>query len=597
LGNNNATASFSGVISHDLGITKTGTGMQTFTGANTYVGATTINAGTLQIGNGGTTGALSTSSTITNNATLVFNRSDAVTQGVHFSGAAISGSGALIKAGAGTLTLSGSNTYSGDTRISAGTLAITHASALLNSTLNLDATDAGAVTFSQNSTLGGLAGSRNLDMGGRTLSIGNNNASTTYSGILSNGALTKIGDGTLTLTGSSTYSDGTRVNGGTLTAGHASAFGAGAITLASGATLDLANLVVTNAITNNGGTIRGGTINGTVSGTSNVSGGQTIFDSTIAGGARIDVASTGTASFGSGAVIQTGATIANNGVLSVSRSAASGALAFASTVSGSGRFRLEGGIARLDAANTYTGNTVITGSGSVLKIGAAGSFANSPTIVVGDASSTGATLDLTAKSGTFTIGGSQTLKGGGTIQIAADGVLDVQGTFTPGNSPGLFTYDGGTTLLSGQTIIEILGANRATLASHGTDPYYDAVNVINGGVLTFGGTLTLDITGTYADNTVFDLFTASGGGSLTGNFSSIAFAPSSLYGGLTFTSGTANPKLWNSTATSGGQSFTFDAAAGSLVIVPEPDTIIFAGVGIMVAGWSAWKRRCHARRS
>jgi fibronectin-binding autotransporter adhesin len=599
LGNNNATASFSGVINngagHDLGITKTGTGTQTFTGANTYTGATTINAGTLQIGNGGTTGSLSLSSTIANNATLVFNRSNNIAQGTDFTAAAISGSGALIKAGAGTLTLSGSNTFSGDTRISAGTLAITHASALLNSTLNLNAADAGAVTFSQSSTLGGLSGSRNFNMGGRTLSIGNNNASTTYSGILSNGALTKIGNGTLTLSGSSTYSDGTWVNGGTLTAGHASAFGTGAITLASGATLDLANLVITNAITNNGGTIRGGTINGTVSGTSNVSGGQTTFDSTIASGARIDVASTGTASFGSGAAIQAGAVIANNGVLSVSRTAASGALAFSSAVSGSGRFRLEAGIARLDAANTYTGNTVITGSGSMLKLGAAGSFANSPTIVIGDASSTGAILDLTAKSGTFAIGGSQTLKGGGTIQLASNGVLDVQGTFAPGNSPGLFTYDGGTTLLSGETIIEILGANRATLASHGTDPYYDAVNVINGGTLTFGGTLTLDIAGSYDDNTVFELFTASSGGILTGNFSSIEFAPSSLYGGLTFTSGTANPKLWTSTATSSGQSFTFDAAAGSLVIVPEPDTIIFAGIGIAMAGWSVWKRRRIAR--
>ncbi len=49
-------------------------------GANTYTGGTTISAGTLQIGNGGTTGSLSTSNTITDNASLIFNRTNAVTQ-------------------------------------------------------------------------------------------------------------------------------------------------------------------------------------------------------------------------------------------------------------------------------------------------------------------------------------------------------------------------------------------------------------------------------------------------------------------------------------------------------------------------------------
>jgi hypothetical protein len=64
-----------------------------------------------------------------------------------------------------------------------------------------------------------------------------------------------------------------------------------------------------------------------------------------------------------------------------------------------------------------------------------------------------------------------------------------------------------------------------------------------------------------------------------------------VYSGLTFTAGLANPKLWTSTATSGGQSFTFDAAAGTLAIVPEPGAIALAGVGIAMAGWSLRRRR------
>jgi fibronectin-binding autotransporter adhesin len=125
-------------------------------------------------------------------------------------------SGGLTKTGSGTLTLSGTNTYSGNTRVSLGALAITNASALLNSTLDLNALDSGTVSFSQDSTLGGLTGSRSLNMGGRTLSIGSNNATTTYSGALSNGALTKIGTGVLTLTGSNTFAGPATISGGTL---------------------------------------------------------------------------------------------------------------------------------------------------------------------------------------------------------------------------------------------------------------------------------------------------------------------------------------------------------------------------------------------
>ena len=85
------------------------------TGANTYTGATTISAGTLPLGNGGTTGSVA--GNIVDNSALVFNRSDALT----YAGL-ISGAGAVTKIGAGTLSLTGDNTYTGATTISAGTL-------------------------------------------------------------------------------------------------------------------------------------------------------------------------------------------------------------------------------------------------------------------------------------------------------------------------------------------------------------------------------------------------------------------------------------------------------------------------------------------
>ncbi|WP_395746032.1 autotransporter-associated beta strand repeat-containing protein [Prosthecobacter sp.] len=110
-------------------LTKSGTGSWVLTATNGYTGATTISGGTLQIGDGGTTGSLSASSVLNNNGTLAFNRSDALTQGTDFA-SVISGSGGVTQAGSGTLTLNGDNTYTGGTNIKSGTLEVTGNNAL-----------------------------------------------------------------------------------------------------------------------------------------------------------------------------------------------------------------------------------------------------------------------------------------------------------------------------------------------------------------------------------------------------------------------------------------------------------------------------------
>ncbi len=110
-----------GVISGGGSLNKTGSGSLILAGTNTYAGGTTITAGTLQVGNGGTTGNLS--GDVMNNAVLTFNRSDNISYG-----GIISGTGLLNKEGAGVLALTGdSSGFGGHMFVNDGTLAISGA--------------------------------------------------------------------------------------------------------------------------------------------------------------------------------------------------------------------------------------------------------------------------------------------------------------------------------------------------------------------------------------------------------------------------------------------------------------------------------------
>ena len=104
----------------DGGLTKLGSGTLTLSGNNIYTGPTTLSAGTLQVGNGGTSGSLGTDTgAITDNGTLAYDRSDNLSVAN-----VISGVGGLTKLGGGTLTLTGMNTFTGPLNIDAGTLAV-----------------------------------------------------------------------------------------------------------------------------------------------------------------------------------------------------------------------------------------------------------------------------------------------------------------------------------------------------------------------------------------------------------------------------------------------------------------------------------------
>ena len=130
----------SGSIGSGGALAKQGSGTLTIdnSGVNTWSGGTTIGGGTLQVGNGGTTGNLGAGN-VTNNASLVFDRSDNISLAN-----SISGSGSLTKNGNGVLSLNASSTYSGTTLVNAGAL-------LLDGTLS----GGGLLTSAAGTTLGG----------------------------------------------------------------------------------------------------------------------------------------------------------------------------------------------------------------------------------------------------------------------------------------------------------------------------------------------------------------------------------------------------------------------------------------------------------
>jgi len=243
---NGYALSVSGALSGPGSLEKTGSGTLTLAASNTYSGGTTVSAGTLQLGDGTANNGY-VAGTIADNAALNFANPSAQA----FMGA-IFGSGSLTKSGTGTLTLSGSNMFTGGTTVAAGTLALGSTAALLQSTL--DTSGGGALSFGNlaAATLGGLQGSGSLVLNntasaGVSLTVGNNKASTTLSGSLSgSGSLVKVGSGTLTLAASNTYSGTTTISGGMLAAG-----AAGALSPYSGMTLSggtLANLAFPNAV-------------------------------------------------------------------------------------------------------------------------------------------------------------------------------------------------------------------------------------------------------------------------------------------------------------------------------------------------------------
>jgi fibronectin-binding autotransporter adhesin len=375
--------------------------------------------------------------------------------------------------------------------------------------------DSGSMTFTGN---GILAKSNTLEV--ITKITNGVPSATTFSGIIEGlGSLNKDGPGTLVLAAANAYTGTTHVSVGTLRVGAANAIpSASAVTVASGATLDLNNFSNTIGSLGGEGTVTLGT-GAITSGADNTS---TTFGGFISGnGGRLIKTGTGTFAV-SGANTYTGGTTLLSGTLLVGNNSALGL----------GTLTLQNGTlqasAAVNVANSFTVNgAAMVGGGNDLTFTGAGSLSN--TLIVTNTART-------------TIASS--LSGSGALEEAAGtGMLLLM---APNN------YSGGTTLRSGVLILftdsalgsgsvalngGILQANRAlTLANPFTSGGQASIGGSNN--LTFSGAGTLLTASTLAvANTATTTFSASisGGGALaeTAGTGSLVLATANFYGGGT----------------------------------------------------------------
>ena len=475
----NASDEFSGVITGGGALTLSG-GSETLSGGNIYSGGTTINAGTLQIGNGGTTGSIT--GNVTDDGSLVFNRSDAVT----FDGA-ISGSGSLTQAGTGTVTLTALG-YLGKITINDGsTLAVADVgggAATLGEVVDNGTFDtSGSNGFV---TAHSLSGNGVVKLG--TLGLTLDDAAGHFSGVISGGGIELFNAdaataGTETLSGINTYSGRTDIVNGTLVLmGGGSIADSGVVDV--GGTLDISG-------TNDGARIKNLIGNGSV-----LLGGQTltITDETNLFGGE-----------------------------------------FGGSISGAGGVTLSGGSLRLTGANTYTGLTMID-AGATLQLGDGNAVGAIDGSVVGDVVDNGsfvfnhwadATYDgvisgtgyVTQEGhGTLTLRGANTFSGGvnidsGTLSIASNGNL--------GGADGTLTMSFGTleTTASfnlGRNVA--LQADSAFEPDSGSDLSIAGLITGNGMLIMKGaGTLILSGVNMYSGGTTINAGTLQASRSLPGD--------------------------------------------------------------------------------
>jgi len=481
-GTNTGNNEIGGIISNGLGggavaITKTGAGKWVLSGVNTYTGGTGIDAGVLNIQDGSALGGVGNGTTVAAGATLeleggisvgaealalsgtlsnvsganswagaislggdaaitnedadILDVFDLTTvalgtytltvsgAGETIANAAISGTGDLVKEGAGILSLNSEAEYTGATTVTEGTLRLSVVDAIATSSdVTVDDT---LDIYARNQTVASLAGAAtglvtSSLAGAVTLTTGGNDSDTTFAGVIEDGAgtlsLAKEGIGTFTVSGVNTYTGTMTITGGTLSVADADGLGdtSGNTTVGEFGTLDINNVAIAvgEDVTVNGGTITGTGAGASLAGTVTLGADSTVGGAgtlTLSGAIGESVAS-GIEKTGAGTVnlnaanTYTGLTTVSAGILSVGDPAGLGDVSGNTTVGASGTLDINNVTIAADESITLNGGT-ITGTG----VGA-------------------------AIAGTITLGASSTLGGTGTLALngVIDGAFDIEKT-------------------------------------------------------------------------------------------------------------------------------------------------------------------------
>ncbi|MCE4226973.1 hypothetical protein HCU64_24865 [Methylobacterium sp. C25] len=616
-GTNGAVGSIAGIISGAVAVTKADSGIFALSGANTYTGATTISGGTLKAGSttgfsansaftvgantyldlGGfnsTIGSLGGAGTVTNSGTVAATLStggldqSSTFSGVIQNGANAAASTGLNKIGTGTLTLSGANTYTGTTTVSAGAIQAGAANVISNAS----AVFVNGGTFDLNNhdqSIGSLSGNAgtSVTLGSATLTAGSDNSGSAYRGVISGtGSFTKTGSGVLFLTGANTYSGSTTIQGGSLNIGQS---GTGSITstnlVITGGELRLNSASaapVNSVVTQTGGQFVVGTSLevGSLSGSGGAgvlfSAGATLttgrngtadtYGGTIGSDGNGALTKTGTGTLTlTGANTYTGATTISRGTLRIGDGTGAGnagrigqddaGTVFSNVATTGGTLM----IARTDA---YTYGGVISGSGALVQLGTGtttltgangvgNQFTGAANVVTGTLAVNGTFGDTVRNSAVVYVNTAGTLHGSGTI--AGSVVVGGGGTVSAGNSPGTLTVGGDYTLGGGSTSLFELGAPGVVGGANN-----DLIKVGGNLLVNDGSTLALrTVGGGQIASGYYTLFDVTG--TTTGRFDTVTNGGTAATSDLTqiVTNGGVGPSQYNILLAGNGQLVQF----------------------------------------
>ena len=593
----NQTAGNTLVISTPISGTGTLTLMNSgtlqLTGSNSYTGVTTLLAGELTLGSAN---AIGSSGTIAfSGGALQATASNTTDYSARFSSA--DNQKYAIDSNSQDLTLASNLTSSGGsfTKLGSGTVTLTGVNTFTSGSVQAGLLQGSAASLATSGTFGVAAGTEVRFTG---------NATDSWAGLMAgSGTFTKLGAGTLTLTGSTPSANST----GTLLISN------GAVQATTDTirrdVVDNANLVFAQTttgtyaknITGTGAVSLTGSGTVTFSGTGSYSGGTTIsagrligttsslqgaitnnaavsfdqtttgtYSGTMTGSGALTKAGSGTVTL-SGANTYSGGTIVAGGSLVGTTSSLQGNIldnaavtfdqstsgTYSGAMSGNGSFtKLGNGAVTLSGANTYSGGTTVS-AGRLLVNGTLGNSA----VTVGNAATLG---------GNGVIGSSVTVLSGGTL--------------SPGNSPGLLTIGSLDLQLGSTTLMQIIGSATAA-GTAGAD--YDSILISSPGGLGYGGALNLDFANLadFLVGTSFNLFSFTG--STIGHFASVFTTGSGSYAGLSFT---GNNGVWTSPLLGNNQQLTFTEGTGLLSIsagsapVPEIDPNFFGSAFALLIG-------------